>query len=148
MCETNKRPFFLPKINKVFISPILQHLKRRSVLDKLFLKMIVSTGRKRCRQAKSSIFSGSRSKTQNGYQNRIYPSRTLQSPDCKIFPFKKVFKKLPESKYKPYNDHNCWINPITFYIDIIIYTHEIKWHIYGMILLWSLSLNGLKARYC
>ena len=34
----NKRPFFLPKINKVFLRPILQNLKERSVLDKLFFE--------------------------------------------------------------------------------------------------------------
>ena len=39
----NKRPFFLPKINKVFLRPILQNLKGRSVLDNFFLKMILST---------------------------------------------------------------------------------------------------------
>ena len=32
----NKRPFFLPKINKVFLRPILQNLKGRSVLDSFF----------------------------------------------------------------------------------------------------------------
>ena len=34
----NKRPFFLPKINKVFLRPILQNLKGRSVLDKFFFE--------------------------------------------------------------------------------------------------------------
>ena len=29
-------PFFLPKINKVFLRPILQNLKGRSVLDNFF----------------------------------------------------------------------------------------------------------------
>ena len=32
----NKRQFFLPKINKVFLSPILQNLRGRSVLDNFF----------------------------------------------------------------------------------------------------------------
>ena len=41
--NNNKRPFFLPKINKVFLRPILQNLKGRSVLDNFFLKMILST---------------------------------------------------------------------------------------------------------
>ena len=41
--------------------------------------------------SKSSIFSGSRSKTQNGDQNRIYPgSLTLQT--AKWFPLKRVLK--------------------------------------------------------
>ena len=34
----NKRPFFLPKINKVFLSLILQNLKGRSVLDNIFFE--------------------------------------------------------------------------------------------------------------
>ena len=34
--NNNKRPFFLPKINKVFLRPILQNLKGRSVLDNFF----------------------------------------------------------------------------------------------------------------
>ena len=32
--KQNKRPFFLPKINKVFLSPILQNLMGKSVLNK------------------------------------------------------------------------------------------------------------------
>ena len=72
---------------KVFLRPILQNLKGRSVLDNFFLKMILSTSQIRCHQAKNSISSGSWSKTQNGGQNRIYPSLT----DRKIFPFKKGF---------------------------------------------------------
>ena len=48
--------------------------------------LILSTCRKRCRQAKSSIFSGRWSKTQNSDQNRIYPSPWLQySTLCKGF---------------------------------------------------------------
>ena len=34
----NKRPFFLPEINKVFLRPISQNLKGRSVLDKHFFE--------------------------------------------------------------------------------------------------------------
>ena len=88
--QNNKRPFFLPKINKVFLSPILQNLKGRSFLDKFFLKMILSTSRKGCHYAKSSSSSGSWSKTQNGGQNRIYPSLTLQT--AKFVPLKSVLK--------------------------------------------------------
>ena len=36
--QNNKRPFFLPKINKVFLRPILQNLKGRSILDKFFFE--------------------------------------------------------------------------------------------------------------
>ena len=82
----NKRPFFLPKINKVLLRPILQNLKGRSVLENFSLKMILPTSRIRCYQAKNSIFLGSRSKTQNSGQNRIYPSLTLLT--AKFFPLR------------------------------------------------------------
>ena len=36
--NNNKRPFFLPKINKVFLRPILQNLKGRSVLYNFFFE--------------------------------------------------------------------------------------------------------------
>ena len=36
--NNNKRPFFLPKINNVFLRPILQNLKGRSVLDNFFFE--------------------------------------------------------------------------------------------------------------
>ena len=32
--QTNKRPFFSPKMNKVYLNPILQNLKGRPVLNK------------------------------------------------------------------------------------------------------------------
>ena len=38
VAKRGQEPFFLPKINKVFLRPILQNLKGRSVLDKFFLK--------------------------------------------------------------------------------------------------------------
>ena len=53
--------------------------------------MILSTSQSRCHQANSSIFLGSRSKTQNRGQNRIHPSLTLLTAKC--FPLKRVFKK-------------------------------------------------------
>ena len=59
-----------------------------SILEKIILRMILSTSRKRCRQAKSYIFSGRWSKTQNGDQNRSYPSLKLQ-----YFTLFKGFKK-------------------------------------------------------
>ena len=95
----NKRPYFLPIINKVLLSPILQNLKGRSVLDNFFLKMIILTSWKRCNQAKSSIFSGSWSKTQNG----IYLSLT----DCKNVPFKNGFKKQDTGSSRICNTFLC-----------------------------------------
>ena len=104
----NKRPFFLPKINKVFLRPILQNLKGRSVLDNFFLKMILSTSQIRCHQAKDSISSGSWSKMQNGGQNRIYPSLTLLT--AKFFPLKRVLKNtltLPAGSMSDFAISSC-----------------------------------------
>ena len=50
--------------------------------------MILLRRRKRCSQVKSSICSGRWSKTQNGDQNRIYPSLRLQNVSL----LKRVFK--------------------------------------------------------
>ena len=76
--------------NKVILGPILQNLKGRSVLDKFCLKMILSTSQKRCRQAKSFIFSGRWSKKQNGDQIEFTP---LSLSRLQNVPFKKGFKK-------------------------------------------------------
>ena len=60
--------------------------------------------RKRCRQAKSSFFSGRWSKTQNGDQNRIYPS--LTSSDCKMgAKCLKGFLKMTYSKHRLWTLH-------------------------------------------
>ena len=77
----NKRPFFLPKINKVFLRPILQNLKGRSVLDKFFFENdpldepnqmpLKQVGQKRKMVVKIEF--------------------TPLSLDRKIFPFKKGF---------------------------------------------------------
>ena len=48
------------------------------------------------KRGKSFSFSGSRSKTQNCDQNRIYPSVTLQN--VKFFPLKRVFKNRGRSQ--------------------------------------------------
>ena len=81
----NKRPFFLPKINKVFLRPILQNLKERSVFFE------------------NNPFD---EPNQMLPSQKFYPFRKLvkntkwwsksnlplsHSPDRKMFPFKKVF---------------------------------------------------------
>ena len=86
----NKRPFFLPKINKVFLRPILQNLKVRSVLDKFFFENEPLDELNQMPLSKNSIASGSLSETQNSGQNRIYPSLTLLTG--KLFPLKRVLK--------------------------------------------------------
>ena len=87
--KTNKRPFFLPKINKYFWAQFYKIWRKG--FGHIFLKMILLTSRKRCRQAKRSIFSGRWSKTQNSNQDRIYPSLTLQT--AKFVSLKRVLNK-------------------------------------------------------
>ena len=74
--NNNKRPFFLPKINKVFLRPILQNLKGRSVLDNFFFENDPLDELNQMPLSKNSISSGSWSISQNSGQNRIYPSLT------------------------------------------------------------------------
>ena len=86
------------------VSAILQNLNRRSVLDNSFSKMILLKSRKKCRQAKSLIFSGRWSKTQNGDQNQINPSLRLQN--CSLLNLKRgggwstQFMPIPHSNLK------------------------------------------------
>ena len=85
----NKRPFFLPKINKVFLSPILQNLKGRSVLfyiGQFFLNDPLDEPKK---MPISKRFSGSRSKTQNVDKNQPL---SLSLQNAKLFPLKRVLK--------------------------------------------------------
>ena len=86
--QTNNH-FFLPKINNVFLSPILRNLKGMSILDIFFLKIILSSSRKRCHQAKILSFQEICQKRKMVIQIEFTHSQTAN-----IFPFKRVFKKL------------------------------------------------------
>ena len=79
----NKRPFFLPKINKVFLRPILQNLKGRSVLDNFFWKW--SSRRAESDATKQKILSFQ----EVGQKRKIVVKIefTPLSLDRKIFPF-------------------------------------------------------------
>ena len=81
---------FLPEINKVFLRPILQNLKGRSVLDKFFFENDPLDELNQMPLSKKFYIFGSWSKTQNSDQNRIYPSLTLLT--AKFFPLKRVLK--------------------------------------------------------
>ena len=84
----NKRPFFLPKINKVFLRPILQNLKGRSVLDKFFFENDPFDEPNQMPKILS---------LQEVGQKRKIVVKIEFTPlllDRKIFPFKKGFKKL------------------------------------------------------
>ena len=75
--QTTKRPFFLPKINKVFLRPILQNLKGRSVLDNLFFENDPLDEPNQMPPSKKLYLFRKLVKTQNGDQHRNYPSLTL-----------------------------------------------------------------------
>ena len=67
------------------------------------MKTILLTSQIRCHQAKNSISSGSWSKTQNGGQNRIYPSLTLLTfsslhPCVKTSLTERIDMFLPQAK--------------------------------------------------
>ena len=81
---TKQTTIFLPKINKVFLRPILQNLKGRSVLDNFFFENDPLDELNQM-PAKNSISLGSWSKTQNSGQNRIYPSLTRPQNFLKPF---------------------------------------------------------------
>ena len=89
-CNKQQTTILLPKINKVFWAQFYK-IWREGPFWTHFFEMILSTSRKRCRQAKSSIFSGRWLKTQNGDQNRIYPSHFQTA---KLFHFKRVLKNV------------------------------------------------------
>ena len=87
--NNNKRPFFLPKINKVFLRPILQNLKGRSVLDKFFFENDPFDEPNQMPQKILSL-------QEVGQKRKIVVKIEFTpelSLDRKIFPFKKGFKK-------------------------------------------------------
>ena len=81
---------FLPKINKVFLRPILQNLKGRSVLDNFFFENDPLDELNQMPLSKKFYLFRKLVKTQNSGQNRIYPSLTLLT--AKFFPLKRVLK--------------------------------------------------------
>ena len=92
--KTNKQQTtnFSAKNKKSISEPNFTNSEGKIRFGHFLKKMILSTSRKKCHQAKSSIFLRSRSKKQNGDQNRIYPSLTFQT--AKLFPLKRVLKNL------------------------------------------------------
>ena len=95
----NKQPFFLPKINKVFLTsePNFTKSEGKIRFGQFFLKMILLTSQKRCHQPEFLSFQevGQKRKmvikSERGV-NRIYPSLTLQTAKC--FPLKGVLKTI------------------------------------------------------
>ena len=82
---------FLPKINKVFLSPILQNLKGRSVLDNFLFENDPLDKPNQMPLSKKCYLSGKLFKNAKWWSKSNLP--LSHSPDRKIFPFKKGFKK-------------------------------------------------------
>ena len=87
----NKRPFFLPKINKVFLRPILQNLKGRSVLDKFFFENDPLDEPNQMPPSKKFYLLSKLVKNAKWWSKSSLP---LSHSTAKFFPLKKGFKKL------------------------------------------------------
>ena len=86
----NKRPFFLPKINKVFLRPILQNLKGRSVLDKIFFENDPFDEPNQMPPSKKFYILSKLVKNAKWWSKSSLP---LSHSTAKFFPLKKGFKK-------------------------------------------------------
>ena len=87
---------FLPKTNKVFLRPILQNLKGRSVLNNFFFKW--SSRRAEAYATKQKVVS-----FQEIVQKRKIVDQIEFNPlslDRKIVPFKKGWKKVSQNRAK------------------------------------------------
>ena len=86
----NKRPFFLPKINKVFLRPILQNLKGRSVLDKFVFENDPLDEPNQMPPSKRFYLLSKLVKNAKWCSKSSLP---LSHSTAKFFPLKKGFKK-------------------------------------------------------
>ena len=93
--NNNKRPFFLPKINKVFLRPILQNLKGRSVLDKFFFENDLLDEPNQMPPSKFYLVS-KLVKNAKWWSKSNLP---LSHSTAKFFPLKKGFKKLYHARF-------------------------------------------------
>ena len=94
----NKRPFFLPKINKVFLRPILQNLKGRSVLDKFFFENDPLDEPNQMPPSKKFYLLSKLVKNAKWWSKSSLP---LSHSTAKFFPLKKGFKKYDNvAKYQ------------------------------------------------
>ena len=87
----NKRPFFLPKINKVFLRPILQNLKGRSVLDKFFFENDPLDEPNQMPPSKKFYLLSKLVKNAKWWSKSSLP---LSHSTAKFFPLKKGLKKM------------------------------------------------------
>ena len=87
----NKRPFFLPKINKVFLRPILQNLKGWSVLDKFFFENDPLDEPNQMPSSKKIYLLSKLVKNAKWWSKSNLP---LSHSTAKFFPLKKGLKKM------------------------------------------------------
>ena len=92
--QNNKQPFFLPKINKVFMSLILQNLKGRSVLDNFFENDPLDEPKRMLLSKKFCLFRKlvKNAKCKWWSKSNLPPSHSPE--DRKMLPFKNGFRSL------------------------------------------------------
>ena len=110
--NNNKRPFFLPK-KKVFLRPILQNLKGRSVLDKFFFENDPLNEPKQMPPSKKIYLFKKLVKNAKWWSKSNLP--LSHSPDRNIFPFKKDFFKCIGCSYLG--------SYLLFYLSIVTLPH-------------------------
>ena len=94
--NNNKRPFFLPKINKVFLRPILQNLKGRSVLDKFFFENDPLDEPNQMPPSKKFYLLSKLVKNAKWWSKSNLP---LSHSTAKFFPLKRVLKNIHWCKF-------------------------------------------------
>ena len=94
----NKRPFFLPKINKVFLRPILQNLKGRSILDKFFFENDPLDEPNQMPPSKKFYLSRKLVKNAKWWSKSNLP---LSHSTAKFFPLKRVLKNVYDTSHRP-----------------------------------------------
>ena len=97
--NNNKRPFFLPKINKVFLRPILQNLKGRSVLDKFFFENDPFDEPNQMPSSKKFYLLSKLVKNAKWWSKSNLP---LSHSTAKFFPLKRVLKNTYTIKNEQY----------------------------------------------
>ena len=104
----NKRPFFLPKINKVFLRPILQNLKGRSVLDKFFFENDPLGELNQMPPSKKFYLLSKLVKNAKWWSKSSLP---LSHSTAKFFPLKKGFKKYSTLSRLAWNSRKIAVTP-------------------------------------
>ena len=104
----NKRPFFLPKMNKVFLRPILQNLKGRSILDKFFFENDPLDEPNQMPSSKKFYLSRNLVKNAKWWSKSNLP---LSHSTAKFFPLKRVLKNKPRIEMQKYCIYKRCLSP-------------------------------------